>query len=38
MSMVDFQDEESVNQLIKQDNMVLVLKVKIEESILNNNE
>ena len=28
---VDLQDEESVNRMIKQDNMVLLLKVKIEE-------
>ncbi len=28
---VDLQDEDSVNEIIKQDNMVLLLKVKIEE-------
>lgn len=38
MSMIDFHDEEFVNQMIKQEDMVLLLKLKIEESILNNNE
>jgi len=34
---VDLQDEDSVNEMIKQDNMVLILKVKIEEINLNPN-
>ena len=29
---IDLQDEDSVNEMIKQDNMVLLLKVKIEEN------
>ncbi|WP_112180374.1 hypothetical protein [Paraliobacillus zengyii] len=34
---VDLQDEDAVNEMIKQDNMVLLLKVKIEEKSLNLN-
>lgn len=34
---VDLQDEDSVNEMIKQDNMVLLLKLKIEEENLNPN-
>lgn len=37
ISMVDLRDEESVNKMIKQDDMVLLLKVKIEEKNLNHN-
>ncbi|WP_332699430.1 hypothetical protein [Halalkalibacter lacteus] len=37
ISTVDLQDEESVNRMIKQDNIVLLLKVKIEEKNANRN-
>ncbi len=32
MSMIDLQDEESVNRIIKEDDMVLLLKIKVEEN------
>lgn len=31
---IDLQDEDSVNRMIKQDDMVLLLKIKVEEFIL----
>lgn len=35
MRTFDFQDEDSVNQMIQQDDEVLLLKIKVEERIIN---
>lgn len=37
ISTVDLQDEESINRMIQQDSMVLLLKVKIEQKEVNSN-
>ncbi|MDL4839475.1 hypothetical protein [Aquibacillus rhizosphaerae] len=37
MSTIDLQNEESINKMIKQDDMILLLKIKIEEKSLYQN-